>query len=205
MTDLEKALADIDAIRHQVARSAEFRGYGAATVAATGGLAAVVAVGQGLWLPDAARAPFAYIAVWTGAAVASVVATGVEAVTRSRRFHSGLAEEMVHNAVEQLLPALGAGLLLTAVLWQFAPEVLWILPGLWQVLFGLGIFASCSFLPRSMAAAGGWYVFTGAACLVFAQGAHAFSPWAMGLPFTLGQLLVAAVLWHHGRRIHGET
>ena len=36
MANLDKALADITAIRTQMARGAEFRGYGPATVAATG-------------------------------------------------------------------------------------------------------------------------------------------------------------------------
>ena len=39
MPDLHKALAEIDAIRTQVARGTEFRGYGPATVALTGLLA----------------------------------------------------------------------------------------------------------------------------------------------------------------------
>ena len=39
MRDLDKALADITAIRSQMARGAEFRGYGPATVAATAALA----------------------------------------------------------------------------------------------------------------------------------------------------------------------
>ena len=39
MRDLDKALADITAIRSQMARGAEFRGYGPMTVAATGALA----------------------------------------------------------------------------------------------------------------------------------------------------------------------
>ena len=205
MTDLEKALADISAIRAQVARSAEFRGYGAATIAGTGGLAVVVAVGQALWLPDAVAAPGTYLVLWTATAAVALVATGIEAVTRSRRLHSSLGTEMVQTAAEQFLPALGAGALLTAVVWRFVPEILWTLPGLWQVLFGLGIFASVRFLPRQMAAAGGWYVFAGIGCLVFASGADALSPWAMGVPFGIGQFIVAAVLWHHGRKTHGET
>jgi hypothetical protein len=44
MPDLHKALADIDAIRTQVARGTEFRGYGPATVALTG-LPALLASG----------------------------------------------------------------------------------------------------------------------------------------------------------------
>ena len=38
-------------------------------------------------------------------------------------------------------------------------------PGLWQITFGLGVFASCRFLPRGMLLVGGWYVASGLACL----------------------------------------
>jgi len=48
MRDLEKALADISEIRSQMARGTEFRGYGPATLAATGGLALLAAAGQAL-------------------------------------------------------------------------------------------------------------------------------------------------------------
>ena len=41
MRDLDKALADIIAIRSQIAAGTAFRGYGPATVAATGGVALV--------------------------------------------------------------------------------------------------------------------------------------------------------------------
>ena len=44
MADLYKALAQIHAIRGQVARGTEFRGYGPETVAATGLLAGAAAV-----------------------------------------------------------------------------------------------------------------------------------------------------------------
>jgi hypothetical protein len=66
------------------------------------------------------------------------------------------------------------------------------LPGLWQVLFSMGVFASCRFLPRQMFAVGVWYLAAGVTCL--ALGSGAFSPWAMGLPFGFGQLMVATVL-----------
>ena len=43
MDDLNKALGDISNIRRQVARATEFRGYGPATLAATGALAILAA------------------------------------------------------------------------------------------------------------------------------------------------------------------
>ena len=194
MRDLDRALADISEIRSQIARGAQFRGYGAATLAATGVFAVLAALGQGRWLADAGHNPIAYVSLWAATAAISLIVIGVETVTRSQRVHSGMAQEMILAAAEQFLPSGIAGVLLTAVLLRFIPEASWMLPGLWQVVFALGVFASCRFLPRSMLLVGGWYLATALTCLVLARGPNALSPWAMGGPFGVGQLLVAAIL-----------
>jgi len=195
MTDLDRALADITAIRSQMARGAEFRGYGPMTVAAMGVLAVLAAWAQATWLPDPAADVMTYLALWLATATISVVLIGIEMVARTRRIHSGLADEMIRAATEQFIPAGVAGLLLTGVLFHFAPESLWMLPGLWQIVFSLGIFASCRSLPRPMYAAAVWYLVAGLASLALANGAYAFSPFAMAVPFGIGQLYMAAVLY----------
>jgi hypothetical protein len=195
MEELDRALADITAIRSQLARGTEFRGYGPMTVAATGILAVAAAGIQALWLPDAAADLLGYVVIWVATAAISIVLIGIEMVARSRRIHTGLADAMIHAATEQFTPAGVAGALLTFVLFRFAPQSLWMLPGLWQIIFSLGIFASCRSLPRPMFAAGVWYLAAGFAGLAFANGAHAYSPWAMAVPFGVGQLLIAAVLY----------
>jgi fumarate reductase subunit D len=197
MRDLDKALADITAIRSQMARGAEFRGYGPMTVAATGVLAVVAAGIQALWLPDPASQVLAYLGLWVATAAISVVLIGIEMVARTRRIHTGLADEMIHAATEQFMPAGVAGVLLTVVLFRFAPQSLWMLPGLWQIVFSLGIFASCRSLPRPMFAAGVWYLAAGLASLAFASDAQAFSPYAMAVPFGVGQLFIAIVLYRN--------
>jgi hypothetical protein len=201
MTDLDKALADITAIRSQMARGAEFRGYGPATVAATGVLAIVAAGVQALWLPAPATDAFAYLALWVATAAVSVMLIGIEMVARTRRIHSGLADAMIHAATEQFIPAGVAGMLLTFVLYRFAPQSLWMLPGLWQIVFSLGLFASCRSLPRPMFAAAVWYLAAGLCSLAFTNGTHAFSPYAMAVPYGVGQLFIAIVLY----RANGET
>src|SRR6202011_4128868 len=103
-------------------------------------------------------------------------------------------QEMTHAAVEQFLPAIVAGVLLTVVLVRTAPEVTWMSPGLWELIFSLGIFASCRFLPRRMFGVGLWYLAAGLACLAVESSHQTLSPWAMGIPFGVGQLLVASVL-----------
>lgn len=194
MSDLHKALGDISSIRKQLANTTEFRGYGPATLAATGGFAVVAAVAQGYWVPDPVHHLPAYLAVWVVTAIVCATLTGVQMYTRTRRMHSGLSDEMLRMAVVQFLPSAGAGLLLTGVLVYFVPAVAWMLPGLWQVIFSIGIFSSCRFLPRAMSAAGAWYLATGLGCLSLAD-SRALSPWTMGVAYGVGQLLVAGVLF----------
>jgi hypothetical protein len=205
MGDLERALAEITQIRSQIARGSEFRGFGAATLAATGLLALMAAAAQPIWLMEPAGHIEAYLALWIGVAAASLVLIGIETVTRTARVHSGLAQEMILAAVEQFLPAAAAGALLTAVLFQVAPTTLWMLPGLWQIVFSLGIFASRRSLPPAILLGGLWYLATGLACLAFASGDQAFSPWAMGMPFGIGQILIAIIVHRHGGEADGEA
>jgi hypothetical protein len=136
----------------------------------------------------------AWLALWIATAFVSAGLIGAEMVTRSRRHHSAMAEDMMRTAIEQFLPAATAGVLLTAVLIVFAAQSLWLLPGLWQMLFSLGVFASCKFLPRSIVWVGFWYLGCGLLCIVAAQGGHALSPLAMGVPFGVGQWLAAILL-----------
>jgi hypothetical protein len=201
MSDLDKALADIFTIRSQIAAGTAFRGYGPAAVAATGGLALATAILQFLWLDDPTAHPFAFFAGWTAAALVSGGMIWTEMQARSRRHHSGLADVMIHQAVEQFLPAGAAGVLLAVLLLKVAPETLWLLPGLWQLLVSLGIFASVRSLPRTVAFAGAWYFVAGFGCLLLASQNHALSPWTMGLPFVIGQLLMAAIL-HFASGVH---
>jgi hypothetical protein len=149
---------------------------------------------QGIWLSDPAANLPVYLGIWIFTAIVSAALIAVQTVTRSQRMHSGMADEMIRMAVEQFLPSAGAGVLLTIVLLVSAPSALWMLPGLWQVIFGLGVFSSCRFLPRPMMIAGAWYIVTGLLCVAMG-GARSLSPWAMGIPFGAGQLLVAAILF----------
>jgi hypothetical protein len=194
MQDLHKALADIGSIRQQVAAGTMFRGFGPTVVAATGLLAAVTATVQSIWLDALGRHPVVFLTVWAATAAISAALIGAETIARTRRHHGGLADAMLINAIEQALPAGVAGGAVALVLIQLAPETLWVLPGLWQVLVGLGIFASVRSLPRAVAWAGTWYVAAGVVVLALSSQTQALSPWAMGLPFVIGQLLLATIL-----------
>jgi hypothetical protein len=199
MRELDTALTGITEIRRQIARTTEFHGYGPATLAATGALAFAAAAVQSAWLADPVAHVTAYLTLWIATASIAVGLVGTEMLIRSRRHHSRLAAEMVWGAVEQFVPAGMVGALLTMVLMRYAPESAGLLPGLWQSLFCLGLFASGRFLPRAAFLVGVWYLASGLASIAFARGAWALSPWTMGLSFGIGQSALALIVLRRDR------
>jgi hypothetical protein len=159
---------------------------------------------QPLVVPDPAAETGGYLLLWVAAAIICVVVTGIEMVVRCRQTASPTAVRMTGLAVEQFLPCTIAGAVLTIVVALRTPESAWLLPGLWGILFSLGIFASSRLLPRQVVFVGLYYLGCGALSLALAQGAAAFSPWAMGGTFGGGQFLAATVLYLTLERNHGR-
>ena len=200
---LDQALDQIAEIRRAVSRGQVFRGYRAQTTAVTGVLAIVAAVLQSRIIPDPWHNLPMYLCLWGGLALVSAALFGTELFLRARRLASPLQTERTIDALERFIPSLAAGAFLTVVYFRFIPSQTWMLPGLWAVCFSLGIFASRTLLPRGIAPVAGYYLLAGCMNLVLARGPNAFSPWAMGLTFGVGQLMAAAVLYWNLERRHG--
>lgn len=203
--ELHEALAQISEIRQQMARSEVFRGFRALPVACSGLLAIVAAVVQAIWLDDPVGQTEQYLSLWIGVAAFSLTAQSIEMWLRSRASRSAYTKSITLLAAEQFFPSLITGAMLTFVLVNFAPETVWMLPGLWQILFGLGIFATYRLLPKAVFWAGAFYVLSGIVCLALGRSEAALSPWVMGAPFGLGQLAIAAVLYWTLERKDEET
>lgn len=203
MLQLDEALAQISDIRGHLARTETFRGYRSATVGFSALIAFVAAALQGKLIPDPAGAVGEYLALWVGAAAVSLAVTGAEMWLRCMRTVSTLAVRHTWLAVEQFLPCVLAGALLTGVLVRYASESVWMLPGLWSILFSLGVFASWRLLPRPTFWVAAYYLLAGVLCLASARGEDAFSPWAMAGTFGIGQTLAAFILYHTLERRNG--
>ena len=164
-------------------RGTQFRGYGPASIAASGLVALVVAAAQAWIVRDAGQDALLFLGVWVATAAASVALTAFETIARARRVHSGLASQMIHSAVEQFLPATVVGVLLTGVLLLAAPQDLWMLPGLVAVdiqsrrVCLVPISATPDVQRRGLVSP------CGLACLMIESGPRTLSPWEMGIPF----------------------
>ena len=193
--ELGEALDRIDAIRAHVARTGVFRGYKAATVGCTGLLAILASAAQPLVVPSPLENVHQYLQLWIGVAAVSVTCVAIELITRCVQTDSPLQREQTLRAVEHFVPCLVAGASVTWAVVQFSPEGANLLPGLWAIMFSLGIFASCRQLPPPAVVVAIYYLAAGVACLALAREAHALSPWAMAGTFGIGQFLTAVVLY----------
>lgn len=193
--ELHRALVEINAIRQQVLRTETFRGYRSLTVGFSGALAFAAAAIQHVFVPRPQEQPAAYLALWVSTAGIAVVVTGCEMLLRALRSQSDLARQHTLLAIEQFLPAMLAGALITAVIARRMPESLWLLPGLWAVLFSLGMLASARLLPRGIFFIGIYYFLCGALLLVVGSESLALTPWVMGMMFGIGQFAMAAILF----------
>jgi hypothetical protein len=199
---LRDALDQISLIREHLARTQTFRGYRWASTTFSGVVAVVAAGAQYWWIPDPRLALAKYLAVWLIAALVSVIAVGVEMAWRMRRTPEPLQRELSFAAIEQFIPCMVTGALVTYVVMQFATEFAWALPGLWMIFFGLGILASRRLLTRPIVFVGAYYLLAGL-CVMTLRRELQFSPWTMGGVFGVGQLAAAAVLyWTLERREH---
>lgn len=193
--ELRDALAQIAEIRQQMARGEVFRGYRSLTVGFSGLLGLTAAVVQSQWLVTPEAELGCYLLLWTGVAATCLIVAGSELYWRSQVAGPGLAREMTRLAVEQFLPCIVVGALLTLCIYQAAPQIAWALPGLWSLIYGLGVFASYRLLPAATFWVASYFVLCGCGCLLWGHGDHALSPWQMAVSFGGGQLLSAVILY----------
>lgn len=202
--DIHEALAQIESIHERVAAVQTFRGYRASTVAASGLLAFVAAATQPVWLTAHHVEPTAYVQYWVLIAAISATCIVAELILRTYAEPSRLQRDKVWHAAQQFLPCVVAGGLLTWSLVQASSPSLPLLPGLWSIVFSLGVFASLPQLPRPMVLVGMHYLGAGVICLLWGQHEQAFAPWTMTLSFGGGQLLTAFLLYWTQERQHAR-
>jgi hypothetical protein len=202
--DLHEALGQISEIRAQVGRTETFRGFRSVTVGFSGLLAVMAGVLQQQRLPQATQQVQAYVDLWLTVALISLIVVAAELAFRWSCERSSLKRRLTLLAIQQFAPCLIAGAAVTLAITTGAPQSAWMLPGLWAILFSLGVFACCRLLPPATVWVGIYYLVAGTICLFHGSGPHALSAWFMVGTFGVGQFLAAGILYHTLERSHGQ-
>jgi hypothetical protein len=193
--ELRQALLQIEEIRASIARTETFTGSRSPTVALTGLLAFVAAGLQRIWLPSPIDRPLSWVGLWVTVAAVNFALVLCEMLSRCLRARSPHAWTLTRLALLQFCPCLIAGGGLTAVIAIRSPDLAWFLPGLWSILFSLGLFASGGLLPKPIYLVACYYLAAGVSVLMLELARPSLAWWTMGATFGIGQFLVASVLY----------
>lgn len=197
--DVSRALSQIAEIHQQIAKGEAYRGYRPLPVAASGLIGILAASLQPRELP--ARDPTAFVMYWCAvAALAGLVGVSEIAYNYLRR-EDDAERRRTRRVVGQFLPSIVGAAAITASFVHLSVSLIPLLPGLWAICFGIGVFASRPYLPRASGFVALFYYAAGIALLWQARGPESLHGWWTGATFGVGQLLAALVLyWHVERR-----
>lgn len=203
--DLHDAITSLTVIRQQLAETETFRGYRALPVACSAILALLTGWLQPYFVPNPLMNTVGYVLLWSTVAAVSIGMVGLTIWLRDNFCGTSKTRAVTWLAVSQFAPCIGSAALTTLVVMRFIPELAWLLPIIWQLFFSQGVFAACRLLPRPTIMIGVFYLFSGLVTLILTHGGHELHPWAMALPFGVGQLLSAATLYWTVERQHATS
>lgn len=197
MTDVTRALEQLDEIHARIARSEVYRGWRSLPVALSG----LIGVAAAWWQPR-----FTGGLTWTRYWITvAAVALGVGCAHLIRRFvrdDSATERRRTLHVLGQFLPALAMGAVLTFAMVRVNPAFVSFFPGLWALCFAVGIAAARPYLPLAAFWVAAYYGIAGAALLGFTPAGDVPSPWLVGGVFGIGQALGAAALYWSLERDH---
>jgi hypothetical protein len=196
--DVGRALAQIAEIHQQIAKGEVYRGYRPLPVAASGVIGLMAAALQPRHI--ASQDPFAFVVYWSVvAAVAGVV--GISELAYNYLVRENIADRRrTRRVIGQFLPSLVAAVAVTASFAHLSGTLVPLLPGIWAICFGIGVFASRPYLPRASGFVALFYYAAGILLLWRARGLESLDAWWVGGTFGIGQLLAAMVLYWHLER-----
>lgn len=193
MSDVTRAIEQIAEIREQLGRTSVFRGWRSIPVASSG-LVGLAAAG---W--QAARGeradPWSFTVYWMIVGVVALLVGCAEIAWHYVARASDAERGRSRHVVGQFLPAVIAGALVTGAFLRLDPALVALLPGLWALFFGVGVFATRPYAPRGAGWVALYYWTAGLALLWSARGVDGLSPWAVGGTFGAGQLFAAMFLY----------
>ena len=182
--DLPRALGQLADIHQQIAKGEVYRGYRSLPVAASGlmGLAAAWAQTPALGASD----PVGFVVYWTVIAACAGFVGASEIIYNYVVHDDGAARRQTRQVVGQFLPSMLAGAIITASFVRLSAALIPLLPGLWAICFGIGIFASRPYLPRASGWVALFYYAAGVVLLWNARGPEPLRAWWVGGTFGAG-------------------
>lgn len=193
LVDLTSALDRIEEIHAQVAKGEVFRGYRPVPVALAGAIGLLAGWLQPRVVPAGGDGT-GFLAFWLAVAAFNVALNAGVIGWGYLRSQDAFARRHTRQVVGQFVPSLLAGAVVSFALPAADAGLVRLLPGLWALLLGLGVFASRPYLARATGWVALWFVVAGTGLLVFPLRDLARLGLANAVVFGAGLLAAAVVL-----------
>jgi hypothetical protein len=191
--DVGRALEQIAEIHAHLAKGEVYRGWRSVPVASSG----VVGIAAAAWQSTTGQPvdPWSFLTYWLAVALVALGVGCSEIVWHYVARADPSDRRRSRHVIGQFLPAIVAGAIVTGALMRQSPTLVTLLPGLWALSFGVGVFAARPYVPRLSIWIALYYGLAGIALLWSSAGVASLSPWTVGGTFGVGQLLAAAALY----------
>lgn len=212
--NLHRALSDIAEIRAQLDRTETYKGFRSTAVGVS---VLILLVGfwlQSKWVVNLNQQVDSYLWIWLGVAVASASIASVEMLIRSRVSGNPVVGKMHWALASQIAPSFLVGFVLTVLVGAHAYEqaakssadgMIWALPGIWAMLYSLGLFNCRRHLPDQATGVAIYLLFAGVMLLGFNWMTREAAGWQMLVTFGVAQTYLGIVLyWNLERRSGSE-
>lgn len=210
--NLHRALSDIAEIRAQLDKTETYRGFRSSAVGVSVILLLAGAFIQKAWVADSVLEIDRFLLVWFCVAITSLGTAVAEMLIRARVSESQLVTKMHWSLVRQIAPSLAVGFALTILISAHALDqpaeagMMWALPGVWSMIYGLGLFTCRKHLPEQTLGVAIYFLVVGGLTLAYAWSTRELTGWQMVVSFGVGQALLAIVLfWNLERRRETES
>jgi len=193
---VDDALRQIEAIHEQLDKGEVYRGLqvGGVVVAGFVGLAAAVVQNRCVAHDQA-------VLYWVGVALVCGVISGGSALWSLLFREDAWARRKTLRLVCQFVPSIFGGVIVTYVFKN--ADLTGYLPGLWALIFGLGVLGARPYLPRAIGWVALFYLIAGGMLLLRAGPTAEILGWQVGGVFGLGLLGSALVLSRNRERDNG--
>jgi hypothetical protein len=196
--EIDKALEQLEEIHNHVHRSEVYRGYRSILTAAMGLVALGAAFLQARFVMPGH--PLSFVYFWVTVGAVNFILPVSQILFHYLAYESPLERKKTRMALGQFLPCLLAGAFLTFAVCKTDEGFIVFLPGLWSILFGMGVYASKPYLPGAIHWMAASFFTGGVILLAMVPSGQSLSPWGMGIDFSLGLLAGAWILYFNLER-----
>ena len=191
--ELNKALSQLTEIHDHLSKSQTYRGITSLPVAIAGLFALIAASAQQYFVEE--NSPDQFVIYWSSVALITLFITIGVVLYKYFYRESNYHRKLTLKVVGQFFPSIVAGFIVSIALSSQSREFIPFLPGIWTLLFALGILAARPYLPRLLNWVTFFFFCASIQLFLMAPSGESLSPWGMGLSFGIGLILSSILLF----------